>query len=387
MSLAIPAAPGRFSTPGGRAAINEASVRPNPPLNVTHPNRSRQMRSMSGGIGAAAHKRRRWPALLFVIGGVGNEDRERSEHRRDRRSAALDLGPEAGDREAPGDARGTTDGERAHHRDRDGVQVEQRKRGPHDVVGGALPRARDLLGHADDVVVAEHAPLRRSGRAGRVDEAREVGGRDLDRGQLDRQQADLRRGNELGVVVDGDRGDRRVGSADDDRGLEPGGVRRDLGDPAREVALHDDDARAGVGELMAEELALVGGVDRDRDGTQPQRREERDHLFGPVLEQARDAIAAADADARERGREPRGFVVDPACRVRVAHEVEVRPVGVGADSRRQLRVDRRAPRSRHRAEIRGEAARRAGRCSHRRTRSGCRAPTPASGRGARRPPT
>ena len=139
--------------------------------------------------------------------------------------------------------------------------------------------------------------------------------------------------HELGVVVDGDRGDRRVGIADDDRGLEPGRVRRDLGDPAGEVALHHDDAAPESASWMAEELALVRGVDRNRDRAQPQRREERDDLLGPVLEQARDAITAADADARERGREPCGFVVDPARRVRVAHEVEVRTVGVGATPR------------------------------------------------------
>ena len=71
----------------------------------------------------------------------------------------------------------------------------------------------------------------------------------------------------------GDRGDGRIGLAHDDGGFELGGARRDLGDAAGEVALDDHDASTGVGELVAQELTLVGGVDRHGDGAEPQGRE------------------------------------------------------------------------------------------------------------------
>ena len=54
----LPIAPGLFVSPGSSIDISEASVMPYPALNVLHPNRSCQARSVSGGIGAAAHNRR-----------------------------------------------------------------------------------------------------------------------------------------------------------------------------------------------------------------------------------------------------------------------------------------------------------------------------------------
>ena len=66
------------------------------------------------------------------------------------------------------------DEQRADDAHRDRVEVEQRQRREHDVVGAALPGACDLVGQAHDVVVREHAALRRAGRARGVDEAREI---------------------------------------------------------------------------------------------------------------------------------------------------------------------------------------------------------------------
>ena len=51
------------------------------------------------------------------------------------------------------------DQQRADDAHRDRVEVEQRQRREHDVVGLALPGARDLVGEADDVVLREHAAL------------------------------------------------------------------------------------------------------------------------------------------------------------------------------------------------------------------------------------
>ena len=73
----------------------------------------------------------------------------------------------------------------------------------------------------------------------------------------------------------------------------------DLGDPAGQAALDDHDPGAGVGEDVAEELALVRGVDRHLDRAELQRREEADDLLGRVLEQRRDPVAPADAELGE----------------------------------------------------------------------------------------
>ena len=48
-------------------------------------------------------------------------------------------------------------------------------------------------------------------------------------------------------------------------------------------ALHHEHAGTRVGELVAEELALVGGVDRHLDRSELAGREERDDLLGPMI--------------------------------------------------------------------------------------------------------
>ena len=60
---------------------------------------------------------------------------------------------------------------------------------------------------------------------------------------------------------------------------------------------------------MAEELALVRGVDRHLDRAELQRGEEADDLLGPVLEQRRDPVAVPDAEAGQRVREPGRLLV------------------------------------------------------------------------------
>ena len=74
---------------------------------------------------------------------------------------------------------------------------------------------------------------------------------------------------------------------------------------------------------MAEELTLVGGVDRDLHGAELQCREEGHDLLGAVGEQGRDTITVPNADSRERVREARGLVVHPPRRVLLALEVQV----------------------------------------------------------------
>ncbi len=108
---------------------------------------------------------------------------------------------------------GVTAGQqRADDTHRDRVEVEQRQRREHDIVGAALPRTCDLVGQAHDVVVREHAALGRTGRARGVDEAREIAGPHV--GVGDRVVAS---GVERVLPRhDGPRVDHRVGRVDGD---------------------------------------------------------------------------------------------------------------------------------------------------------------------------
>ena len=70
-----------------------------------------------------------------------------------------------------------------------------------------------------------------------------------------------------------------------------------------EIALHEEDARRGVGELVREVHALVRGVHRHRDRTQFQRGEPRRDSGRRILEERGDPISFAHAEARpDHGR-------------------------------------------------------------------------------------
>ena len=111
-----------------------------------------------------------------------------------------------------------------------------------------------------------------------------------------------------------------------------GGGGAERGDPAREVTLHDEHAGPRVDELVPQELALVGRVDRHLDGTELQRGEEGEDLLGAVLEQRRDAIPGVDAEPGERGRHPAALLVGFRRGEGAALEVEVRTVGVAGEA-------------------------------------------------------
>ena len=151
--------------------------------------------------------------------------------------------------------------ERADEAGGERVEVEQRQRRPHDVVGGATPADRDLASlSADVVVVAQHAALRRAGRAAGVDERREVA---RARRRCSVRSARSRAGRPTGAPS-GPRSRRRARR----RRSRARGVSTSAAiarDRVGEVGLHDDDARAGVGELVAEVVALVRRVDRRAD--------------------------------------------------------------------------------------------------------------------------
>ena len=138
------------------------------------------------------------------------------------------------------------------------LKWNMRQRRPHHVVGGAPPADADLAGQHLVVAVAEHAALRRAGRPAGVDEGGQVGGPHRRRGgsapaagrpsRARRSLARRRRpaprrgrGPATSPATTGSARSTSDGSTSSTRG-------------------------AGVGELVAQVLALVGGVDRDGDG-------------------------------------------------------------------------------------------------------------------------
>ena len=316
--------------------------------------------------------------------------------RHHRGAGALDLGPEVAHREPALDRRAPA--RRAACRRRT-IEIALKWNSGSGVStmssGAALPRARDLVGEAHDVVVREHAALGRTGRARGVDEAREVAGRTCDASiGVVARRARARRpsGSRARASITASGGStmmqcvelgRRLGADDLDRAR-------------REVALHDEHLRAGVGELVAQELALVRGVDRHLDRAELQRGEEADDLLGAVVEQRRDAVAVADAE-RRRARARAGSTPRPS-RARCTARCRLALRSRGTDRRDRTRGAARALRARWSAAAspygpdssvrsRRRARRRRRRRARRPSRSACRAPTRASGRGARRPPT
>ncbi len=196
------------------------------------------------------------------------------------------------------------DHERPDDAHRDRIEVEQRQRCEHDVVGPALPRAGDLLRERDDVVVRQHAALRRSGRAGGVDEARQVGRTDRGIGRPARRmrRRAVARQSSPGHGRDRRRRARRSRS----RPSDPAAPRR-IAIPRRPERRGRPGRRSPSGaesaSTMPQELALVRRVDRHLDRTELERGEEGDDLLRPVLEQGGDSVGSAHTQCRERVRE------------------------------------------------------------------------------------
>ena len=133
-----------------------------------------------------------------------------------------------------------------------------------------------------------------------------MGARDRSGRRAKRRSRRCHRGPSVGPADRRHGVDDRVGRIDGDavREARASSVADDLDRARREVALHDEHLRTGVGELMAQELALVRGVDRDLDRAELQRREERDDLLGAVVEQRREAVTVPEAERRQRVSQP-----------------------------------------------------------------------------------
>ena len=249
-------------------------MRPNAPLNVSIPNRRAQLVvdlfGQGRGTEQAQGRVRLRRARLRHLGSVDvvrQQIGHRAERRRDRRADPVHLRPEVRHREPAVDRTAAAVHERAEHRGDERVVVEQRQWGPHDVVGGALPAHADLTGQRLVVVVAEHAALRRSGRAAGVDEGGEIRRSDRHIGRrvvaaqhvVPLVHGDLGRRVHLGAPA------RIVVVVADDHVLELRQLGQHRCDTVGERALHHDDLRPRVAELVPQVLAFVRSVDRHRD--------------------------------------------------------------------------------------------------------------------------
>ena len=137
------------------------------------------------------------------------------------------------------------------------------------------------------VVVAEHAALRRAGGAAGVDE----------RGEVGRPHASTAGGSSP-VVSNSSHAcvvappTRSAGRADRPRrGPRPRLRRRPSPRALDEVGLDEQHPRPRVGELVAQVLALVGGVDRHRDGAGAHDAPPRERGLGRVLDERRHPVA------------------------------------------------------------------------------------------------
>ena len=259
--------------------------------------------------------------LLRPVDVVGEEVGHRAERRGDGGADPVHLRPEVRHREPPVD-RGpaAVDSEPEHRRD-DGVEVEHRQRRPHHVVGGAPPADADLARQRAVVGVAEHAALREAGGAAGVDEGGEVARADVGEG--------LRLGGEQLLPAVHRRPDLRLGVAQHHHVLERWDLVDDALGPVGEVGLDQEHARPGVGQLMAEVLALVGGVDGDGDTAAGDDPPPGQHGLVRVLDERGDAVAPFDPEAGERRGDAARGVGDVGRRGLDPAHVEVLAVGIG----------------------------------------------------------
>ncbi len=203
--------------------------------------------------------------------------------------------------------------------------MEQRCAGVDDVVGLPVPAARQLVAEVDHVVLRHHRALRRARGAGRVHDGGRVFGpgdvvglHDLGRGVEQRgdwENVEARRGTGHFAIPDEERAQGRQ-------------LRAHCQDLRGEFGVGQDDGRAGVVQLMPEELPPVGGVHRDLDGADGGGGEQRGDLLLAVLHEEADGVAGPDTEFEEPvGRRP-GPLEELPVGHRVVAEVDGHLVGM-----------------------------------------------------------
>ena len=183
------------------------------------------------------------------------------------------------------------------------VVERERQAEEHDLVVLHLEVLRQRGRGEGHVLVRERDALRLAGRAGRVDQRREV-----DRGRAQRARAPrARRAGRTGRRRPRPRRRRRRcgGSAP---------VRRPLRHDAAVRALADDPGGAGIGQHLAELLGLHRRVERREGRAGAQHAVDRGSALDRVREEDAHAVAALDA----RGDQAAGDAVGQAIELAVA---------------------------------------------------------------------
>ncbi|CAJ6488696.1 Uncharacterised protein [Burkholderia pseudomallei] len=181
-------------------------------------------------------------------------------------------------------------------------------------------RARMPCAQVREAPVRDLDALRRAGRAGRIDDVREI----------------VRRGFDVEIAVRQRRGLRRERVPPDGRD----GVRRLRG---RRVRLRDDEPRAAVRDDAQLARVRIARVDRHVRGAQLQHRErgERERRAGPHAERHR--VARRDAERAQPAREPvRGCVEHRVADARAVFARERERLRIGVRDPFDLPMHRRA---------------------------------------------
>jgi hypothetical protein len=222
-------------------------------------------------------------------------------HQRVRDPLGLDAGEEAGSLEL-----GHDDDRRAdvdHRRDgRDQAgDVARRHRERAAVVGPQAHASGEVQDRVDDVEVAQHRALRRSGRPRCVEDDGGVflGDGDgtvqaaLPRAELAQRE---RAGHGRRAVVDGDA---------------PAQARQvaAVGDAIGALAVEDDGAGAALRQHPGHAGSLLANADRHRDRADALQREQDEEERRPVADQEGDAVALGDAELGQAGGNPRDLAV------------------------------------------------------------------------------
>ena len=114
--------------------------------------------------------------------------------------------------------------------------------------------------------------------------------------------------------------------------VEVGELAADAVEAVGEVLLDDQHLGARVVELVAQVLALVGGVDRHRDGAGPDDAPPREGALDRVLDQRGHPVAGLHAGGDQRVGDPAGGVVHVGRGDLLAVDVEVLAGGVALEA-------------------------------------------------------
>ena len=92
------------------------------------------------------------------------------------------------------------------------------------------------------------------------------------------------------------------------------GIGRGLGEVFAQIGAHDGESRLGDGDRMGERSAFEIDVDEGHDGAELQEAEPGHQIFGTILENERDHVAALDAFTHRPASEAVGAFVEGAVR-------------------------------------------------------------------------